>query len=67
MSQKKEGPESNEKKPGVKIQDLTPSKDAKGGATRNADGGVNLNSTRNQDGGINADGGLNQNATKNLD
>jgi len=31
MSQKKE---SNENKPGVKIQDLTPSKDAKGGGRR---------------------------------
>ncbi len=32
MSQKKEG--QDEKKPGVKIQDLAPSKDAKGGAAR---------------------------------
>ncbi len=32
MSQNKEG---TEKKPGVKIQDLSPKKDAKGGATRN--------------------------------
>ncbi len=39
MSQKKEGTESSEKKPGVKIQDLTPSKDAKGGGRFNPAGG----------------------------
>ena len=48
MSQKKEGPESTENKPGVKIQDLSPKKDAKGGGARptfnpNAGGGSALN------------------------
>ena len=53
MSQKKE--ESKENKPGVKIQDLTPSKDAKGGraisqnAGASQDGTHGTNSTRNQD------------------
>ncbi|MDQ6913050.1 MAG: hypothetical protein M3128_09285 [Verrucomicrobiota bacterium] len=37
MSQNKEGNEGNEKKPGVKIQDLSPKKDAKGGARVSAD------------------------------
>ena len=59
MSQKKEGTESTENKPGVKVQDLTPAKDAKGGGgVRNQDGGA-----RNLDGGSkNLDGG-----SKNLD
>jgi hypothetical protein len=61
MAQKKEGTESTEKKPGVKIQDLTPSKDAKGGVARNADSVRNADKTRN------ADGLPSANTTKTLD
>ncbi|MDQ6623019.1 MAG: hypothetical protein M3Y86_05980 [Verrucomicrobiota bacterium] len=39
MSQKKENPESTEKKPEVRVQDLAPKKDAKGGGGRGLDGG----------------------------
>ncbi len=60
MAQKKEGPEAS--KPGVKIQDLTPSKDAKGGVARNTNaGGANPNS------GVNANSGRNQDSSRNLD
>jgi hypothetical protein len=69
MAQKKEGPESSENKPGVKIQDLTPSKDAKGGVARNTNAGganpnsgINVNSARN-----NPDGAINVDSGKNLD
>ncbi len=36
MPQKKETTRTTEKKPGVKVQDLAPKKDAKGGATLSA-------------------------------
>lgn len=52
MSQNKEGTESNEKKPGVKIQDLSPKKDAKGGGGRNLEGGgFSASGGRNPSGG----------------
>jgi len=76
MSQKKEGTESTEKKPGVKIQDLTPSKDAKGGGARGLDSARSADgSGRSAQGGRSADGGgrsadgggTSANASQNLD
>ena len=57
MSQNKEG---SEKKPGVKIQDLSPKKDAKGGVGRptNPSSGFNPSGGSNQSGGgFNQSGG----------
>ncbi len=42
MAQNKDNAESTEKKPEVKVQDLTPEKDAKGGA-RNQSGAFDQN------------------------
>ncbi len=57
MSQNKEGTEGNEKKPGVKIQDLSPKKDAKGGGGRiNQDSSGGLDRTTSPSGGtVNTD------------
>ena len=61
MSQNKEGTEGSEKKPGVKIQDLSPKKDAKGGGgVRILDGGGFAASGGGRDqsgGGTNPSGG----------
>lgn len=65
MPQKKE--EQSEKKPGVKVQDLPPSKDAKGGAARNTNSGPNLDGNRNLDSSRNTDSARNQNSARNLD
>jgi hypothetical protein len=60
MSQNKEGTEGSEKKPGVKIQDLSPKKDAKGGGGRGLDGGgfaASGGGTNQSGGGMNQSGG----------
>lgn len=62
MAQQNEG---SEKKPGVKIQDLSPKKDAKGGAARNQDSAGNLNSLRNQDSVRNQDSASQNSASQN--
>ena len=51
MAQKKD----TEKKD-VKVRDLAPKKDAKGGAGRNLEGGTSLSGARNMDGGRSLDG-----------
>ena len=64
MSQNKEGTEGSEKKPGVKIQDLSPKKDAKGGGGRfNQDQGQSADRGSSPSGGtVNTDKGIpNQN------
>lgn len=63
MAQKKE----TEKKD-VKVQDLAPKKDAKGGAARNLDGGRALDGGRSLDGARSLDAARSQDgaSTKNL-
>lgn len=58
MAQKKE---STENKPGVKVQDLSPKKDAKGGASRGTqgaslEGNRGLQGNRNLEGNRSAEG-----------
>jgi hypothetical protein len=70
MSQNKEGTEGNEKKPGVKIQDLSPKKDAKGGGVVRPAGGGFAQSGRPDPSGGGANqsgGGANADSTKNSD
>jgi hypothetical protein len=62
MAQKKEGTESTNK-PGVKIQDLSPKKDAKGGGK----GTLAADSLRNPDSVRNPNVASNQSTPKNLD
>ena len=51
MAQKKDT------KKNVKVRDLAPKKDAKGGGGKGLDGGKNLDGGRSLDGGRNLDGG----------
>ncbi len=60
MDQKEEG------KKDVKVQDLAPKKDAKGGAARSADG-ASLDGRRSADGGRSLDGGQSMDGSRNLD
>ncbi len=59
MAQKKENEESTENKPEVKVQDLAPKKDAKGGAARSENSmnpsGANLDANRVETNSVNLD------------
>ena len=63
MAQKKEGND----KTGVKIKDLAPSKDAKGGAARGTDGGAGANALRGADSARGSDSTRGTNSVKGLD
>jgi hypothetical protein len=64
MAQKKD-----EQKKGVKVQDLAPKKDAKGGAARNMDGGSSLDraGSNSMQGGKSLDGGSSLDGSRNMD